>query len=76
MNVPIMFTAAEDLEKGERQFIFALHDIAELLETKQISFYTFCKHLSKDLKYRDLDLQECLEHLITKNAEGTYFNGK
>lgn len=76
MNYPAFYSSAEDLDRGERQFIFALHDISELIETKQIDFYVLIKHLSKELNHRDVDLQFCLEQLVTKKTEEGYFDAK
>ena len=76
MNYPAFYSSDADLDRGERQFIFALHDISELIETKQIDFYVLVKHLSKELKYRDADLQFCLEQLVTKETEEGYFDAK
>lgn len=71
-----MFSALDDLDIAERQLIFALHDISELIEAKQLDFYTFCKHLSSSLNYKDAELQDCLEYIRSRRVEERYFNAK
>lgn len=76
MNYPAFYSASEEMDKGESTFIFALHDMADLIQTNQIDFYTLVKHLSHQLNHRDVDLQFCLEQLVVKKTEEGYFNAK
>lgn len=71
-----MFSAMEDLDVHERELIFSVHSISELIESKNLDFYTFCKHLAHGLRYKDPELQECLELMRLKRTEDRYFNGK
>ena len=76
MQYPAFYSADAEMDRGESTFIFALHDMADLIKARQIDFYTLVKHLSHQLEYRDADLQFCLEQLVTKKTEEGYFDAK
>ena len=71
-----MFSALDDLDVAERELIFCTHSACELMETRQIDFYTLCKHIAHGLRYKDPELQDCLEYLRSRRVEERYFNAK
>lgn len=59
--------------QGERRFYFAINDIAELIETKEIDFHLVVSTLRRSLHKTDPLLEEAWSVVSSVDTEASYY---
>jgi hypothetical protein len=61
---------------SERVFVFAVHDLVELIESNEVDLLSVVSSLRRQLHRPDQQVEQVYSVLTSKVAEERYFNGK
>jgi hypothetical protein len=61
---------------SERIFIFAVHDLVELIESNEVDLLSVVSSVRRQLHRPDQQVEQVYSVLSAKVAEERYFNGK
>ena len=61
---------------SERVFIFAVHDLVELIESNEVDLLSVVSSVRRQLHRPDPQVEQVYSVLMAANIEERYFNGK
>jgi hypothetical protein len=61
---------------SERVFVFAVHDLVELIESNEVDLLSVVSSLRRQLHKPDQQVEQVYSVLSAKVLEERYFNGK